>query len=213
MKTYTISTSPYSLSVDQACRIVSEGIRIELGRDAIERIEKCRAFLDEKIKTCSEPLYGITTGFGSLCNISISADDLSQLQSNLVKSHACGVGETIAPEIVKMMLLLKVQSLSYGNSGVQLATVQRLVDFFNEDIIPVVHSQGSLGASGDLAPLANMCLPLIGLGKVLYKGEVRDAAEVLALKGWSPITLMSKEGLALLNGTPVTYKHHRAHET
>ena len=215
MKTHTITTSPYSLSVDLACRIVSEGYKIELGADAVERIEKCRAFLDEKIKTCKEPLYGITTGFGSLCNISINADDLSTLQSNLVQSHACGVGETLAPEIIRMMLLLKVQSLSYGNSGVQLATVQRLVDFFNNDIIPVVYSQGSLGASGDLAPLANMCLPLIGLGKVLYKGEVRDSADVLALMGWQPLTLMSKEGLALLNGTQFMSAHatwavHRA---
>ncbi len=204
---FTITTKPGAISVDTACGIIEDGASIELGADAVERIERCRQYLDEKIRTCREPLYGITTGFGSLCNISINADDLSQLQSNLVMSHACGVGERVAPEIVKMMLLLKVQSLSYGNSGVQLATVQRLVDFFNNDILPVVYSQGSLGASGDLAPLANMCLPLIGHGEVLYKGETRPAAEVLAEMGWEPITLMSKEGLALLNGTQFMSAH------
>lgn len=204
---FTITTKPGAISVDTACGIIENGAKIELGADAVERIKRCRQYLDEKIRTCREPLYGITTGFGSLCNISINADDLSQLQSNLVMSHACGVGERVAPEIVKMMLLLKVQSLSYGNSGVQLATVQRLVDFFNNDILPVVYSQGSLGASGDLAPLANMCLPLIGHGEVLYKGETRPAAEVLAEMGWEPITLMSKEGLALLNGTQFMSAH------
>ncbi len=215
MKTHTISIAPGSLSADLACRIVAEGMKIELGADAIESIEKCRRYLDEKIKTCHVPLYGITTGFGSLCNISISPDDLSTLQSNLVKSHACGVGERLDSKIVKMMLLLKVQSLSYGNSGVQLATVQRLVDFFNNDIIPVVYSQGSLGASGDLAPLANMCLPLLGLGTVIYEGREQAAADVLKAKGWEPVTLMSKEGLALLNGTQFMSAHatwavHRA---
>ena len=122
-------------------------------------------------------------------------------------SHACGVGERVSADIVRMMLLLKIQSLSYGNSGVQLATVQRLVDFFNADTLPVVYSQGSLGASGDLAPLANMCLPLLGLGEVLYNGEIAPAADVLAIKGWKPLTLKSKEGLALLNGTQFMSAH------
>lgn len=204
-KTHTISTE--QLTIDTACRIVSEGYRLELSDESRRLIKGCREYLDHKIETCKEPLYGITTGFGSLCNISISPDDLSQLQTNLVMSHACGVGEKVAPEIVKMMLLLKIQSLSYGNSGVQLATVERLVDFFNADVLPVVYSQGSLGASGDLAPLANMCLPLLGLGEVLYKGETRKSAEVLAENGWEPLTLMSKEGLALLNGTQFMSAH------
>ena len=115
------------------------------------------------METQKEPIYGITTGFGSLCNISISKEQLSQLQKNLVMSHACGVGEEVPQEIVKIMLLNKIQSLSYGNSGVQLQTVERLIEFFNNDIFPVVYQQGSLGASGDLAPLAHMCLPLLGL--------------------------------------------------
>ncbi|MCM1067406.1 MAG: histidine ammonia-lyase [Muribaculaceae bacterium] len=195
------------LSIDEACRIVSDGTQLALGAEATALITRCRQYLDKKIEECTEPLYGITTGFGSLCNISINADDLSQLQSNLVMSHACGVGEPVAPEIVKMMLLLKVQSLSYGNSGVELITVQRLIDFFNADILPVVYSQGSLGASGDLAPLANMCLPLLGLGQVMHKGKLRPAAEVLAECGWEPLHLSSKEGLALLNGTQFMSAH------
>ena len=122
-------------------------------------------------------------------------------------SHACGVGERVSADIVRMMLLLKIQSLSYGNSGVQLATVQRLVDFFNADTLPVVYSQGSLGASGDLAPLANMCLPLLGLGEMTVDGEIRPAADVLAEKDWEPLALSSKEGLALLNGTQFMSAH------
>lgn len=195
------------LTIEKACEIIETGAKLVLSDECTALINKCREFLDDKIERTNEPLYGITTGFGSLCNISINAKDLSTLQSNLVKSHACGTGDRVAPEIVKMMLLLKIQSLSYGNSGVQLATVQRLVDFFNEDVLPVVYQQGSLGASGDLAPLANMCLPLLGLGEVLYQGEILSAADVLAVKGWKPLTLKSKEGLALLNGTQFMSAH------
>ncbi len=195
------------LTIEKACEIIETGAKLVLSDECTALINKCREFLDDKIERTNEPLYGITTGFGSLCNISINAKDLSTLQSNLVKSHACGTGDRLAPEIVKMMLLLKIQSLSYGNSGVQLATVQRLVDFFNEDVLPVVYQQGSLGASGDLAPLANMCLPLLGLGEVLYQGEILPAADVLAVKGWKPLTLKSKEGLALLNGTQFMSAH------
>ena len=195
------------LTIEKACEIIETGAKLVLSDECTALINKCREFLDDKIERTNEPLYGITTGFGSLCNISINAKDLSTLQSNLVKSHACGTGDRVAPEIVKMMLLLKIQSLSYGNSGVQLATVQRLVDFFNEDVLPVVYQQGSLGASGDLAPLANMCLPLLGLGEVLYQGEILPAADVLAVKGWKPLTLKSKEGLALLNGAQFMSAH------
>ena len=170
-------------------------------------ILKCRRYLDEKMKDPEKPMYGITTGFGSLYNVTIPKDDLSQLQHNLVMSHACGAGETVRPEIVKLMLFLKAQSLSYGHSGAQLITVQRLIDMFNEDVLPVVYQQGSLGASGDLAPLAHLSLPLIGMGEVLYEGKVRPAVEVWAEKGWEPIRLQSKEGLALLNGTQFMSAH------
>ena len=168
MKTDNIHyITPERLSLACVEHIVESGAAIALSDKSLELIARCRDYLDAKVASDSAPIYGVTTGFGSLCNISVSSDQLGQLQRNLVMSHACGVGETVAPEIVKLMLLLKVQSLSYGNSGVQPVTVQRLVDFYNNDVIPVVYSQGSLGASGDLAPLANMCLPLLGLGEVL----------------------------------------------
>lgn len=189
------------LTIDKVSQLLQPGVKLELSDDARNRIIRCREYLDNKMKSQKEPIYGITTGFGSLCNISIGADQLKQLQKNLVMSHSCGVGERVPREIVRLMLLLKAQSLSYGNSGVQLITVQRLLDFFNNDVTPVVYQQGSLGASGDLAPLANMSLPLIGLGEVEYNGETRPAAEVLAEFGWEPVELQSKEGLALLNGT------------
>ncbi len=189
------------LTIDKVSQLLQPGVKLELSDDARSRIIRCREYLDNKMKSQKEPIYGITTGFGSLCNISIGADQLKQLQKNLVMSHSCGVGERVPREIVRLMLLLKAQSLSYGNSGVQLITVQRLLDFFNNDVTPGVYQQGSLGASGDLAPLANMSLPLIGLGEVEYKGVIRPAAEVLAEFGWEPVELQSKEGLALLNGT------------
>lgn len=195
------------LTIERVGEILTKRVKLALSEDAINRISKCREFLDQKMETAEEPIYGITTGFGSLCNISISTDQLSQLQKNLVMSHSCGVGDEVCEDVVRLMLLLKIQSLSYGNSGVQLATVKRLIDFYNEDILPVVYSQGSLGASGDLAPLAHLSLPLLGLGMVKYKGEKRSSADVLAQMGWEPMTLQSKEGLALLNGTQFMSAH------
>ena len=195
------------LAIDEIGRILREGEKIELGAEAKEAIIKCREYLDSKMEDIGRPVYGVTTGFGSLCNITIAQDDLSKLQHNLVKSHACGIGAKLRPEIVRLMLLLKVQSLSYGHSGAQLETIQRLVDMYNNDILPVVYEQGSLGASGDLAPLAHLCLPIIGMGRVLYKGEEREAAELWKELGWEPVTLKSKEGLALRNGTQFMSAH------
>jgi histidine ammonia-lyase len=189
------------LTLQRVQEIMNKNMTLALSDDAKARVTKCRAYLDKKMETQKEPIYGVTTGFGSLCNVSVSKSELSQLQKNLVMSHACGIGEEVPADIVKLMLLMKIQSLSYGYSGVQLVTLQRLVDFFNEGVLPVVYQQGSLGASGDLAPLAHMCLPLLGLGEVRYKGVKQDAAEVYKHFGWQPIELQSKEGLALLNGT------------
>ena len=199
--------STKTLTIEKVNEIITNGYKLELSKESEAAILKCRHFLDSKMGDIGRPVYGITTGFGSLCNITVPAEELSQLQHNLVMSHACGTGEEVRPEIVKLMLLLKVQSLSYGHSGVQLITVQRLIDMFNNDILPVVYQQGSLGASGDLAPLAHLSLPLIGLGEVLYKGEVRESAAVWAELGWEPIKLQSKEGLALLNGTQFMSAH------
>ena len=195
------------LTLDKVKEIIDSHARLVLSEESIQAIEKCRRYLDTKMDDIGRPVYGVTTGFGSLCNVTIPADKLSQLQYNLVVSHACGSGETVRPEIVKLMLLLKVQSLSYGHSGAQLVTVQRLIDMFNNDILPVVYQHGSLGASGDLAPLAHLSLPLLGLGEVLYKGQIRPSAEVAAEFGWQPITLQSKEGLALINGTQFMSAH------
>lgn len=189
------------LSIDMINEIVFQGKQLALSEEAIVNIEKCRKYLDDKMKSNSDPIYGINTGFGSLCNVKISNENLSKLQENLVKSHACGTGEEVPHEIVKIMLLLKIQSLSYGHSGVQLVTVQRLIDFYNNDIFPVIYTQGSLGASGDLAPLAHLSLPLLGEGEVYLDGFRQPSAKVLAKFGWEPIVLQSKEGLALLNGT------------
>ena len=189
------------LALETIDEIVFQGKTLALSEEAIVNIEKCRAYLDTKMTTQSTPIYGINTGFGSLCNVKISNENLSKLQENLVKSHACGTGDAVPHEIVKIMLLLKIQSLSYGHSGVQLVTVQRLIDFYNHDILPIIYTQGSLGASGDLAPLAHLSLPLLGEGEVYCDGFRQPAAKVLAKMGWEPIVLQSKEGLALLNGT------------
>ncbi|WP_440423665.1 histidine ammonia-lyase [Prevotella merdae] len=199
MKIHKISAE--HLSIERIGEIVYGGYKIELSDDAHKRIVDCRKYLDRKIAESTTPIYGVTTGFGSLCNVSIGSDYLAQLQINLMMSHACGTGDRVPNDIVKIMLLLKIQSLSYGFSGCQLDTVNRLIDFFNNEIYPVVYMQGSLGASGDLVPLAHLSLPLVGLGEVEHKGMVMSGAEVLQKFDWQPIKLASKEGLALLNGT------------
>lgn len=174
---------------------------VELSAASKKAIESCRKYLDQKLAKSGEPVYGINTGFGSLCNVIIAESDIEQLQENLVKSHACGMGEEVPQEIVKLMLYLKIRSLAYGKSGVQPATVEHLCDLINHRIWPVVYQQGSLGASGDLAPLAHLCLPILGLGKVNYKGSRLDTAVVYEQKKLKSHRLRSKEGLALLNGT------------
>ncbi len=199
METYAIGSSP--LTYDLIERILRDGTRLVLSDEAVAQISHCREYLDHKTDETTAPIYGVTTGFGSLCNKHISPDDLSTLQENLVKSHSCSVGTPVAPEVVKLMLLLKAHALSMGFSGVQVETVQRILDFYNNDILPVVYDRGSLGASGDLAPLANLFLPLIGEGEVMFQGKRRSGQEALNIFGWNPIRLKSKEGLALLNGT------------
>ncbi len=181
--------------------ILKNGVKLTLSEESSQQILECRAYLDKRMAENKEPIYGINTGFGALYNKSISFEDLGQLQENLVMSHASGTGEEVPQEVVKLMLLLKIKSLAYGHSGVQLGTVQRLIDFFNEGVFPVVYQLGSLGASGDLAPLAHMSLPLLGKGEVWFNGVKRPAKDVLEEQGWQPIALQSKEGLALLNGT------------
>ncbi len=200
--------SPEPLTLEQLEELLAfPSIRVELSAEAEARIQKCRDYLDRKMETESSPIYGITTGFGSLCNRSISREELTTLQENLMKSHACSTGEELHPDIIRLMLLLKAHALSLGNSGVQIATVRRILDFYNNGVLPVVYDRGSLGASGDLAPLANLFLPLIGLGEVRFGDERKPAAEVCKHFGWEPIKLQSKEGLALLNGTQFMSSH------
>ncbi len=200
MKQHIISRA--HLSHEDVIRAVRENYTLALSEESKAAIAKCREYLDRKAIESPTPIYGVTTGFGSLCNISIEKDELSALQKNLVMSHSCGTGDRVPTEIVRIMIMLKVQSLSYGHSGVQVATVERLIDMFNNHYTPVVYQQGSLGASGDLAPLAHLSLPILGLGEVETKeGEIITGEEMNAREGWEPLTLQSKEGLALLNGT------------
>lgn len=199
LETYAIGSS--TLTYDLIEKILKSGARLTLSTEAKEKLQHCRDFLDRKTDESTEPIYGVTTGFGSLCNKHISPEELSTLQENLVKSHSCSVGNPIDPVIVKLMLLLKAHALSMGFSGAQVETVERILDFYNNDVIPVVNDRGSLGASGDLAPLANLFLPLIGEGEVFFQGRRIKSADMLAQMGWRPIKLKSKEGLALLNGT------------
>ena len=196
---HQITTS--TLDFDKISEIISGNKKLALSDEVRTNIIRCREYLDKKMASQKEPIYGINTGFGSLCDIIIPHEDLEKLQQNLVMSHACGTGDEVPHDIVKLMLLLKIQAFCYGKSGVQIQTVERLIYFFNNDILPVVFQQGSLGASGDLSPLAHMSLPLLGLGEVVYQGRKQNSADVLKQLNLQPIQLKSKEGLALLNGT------------
>jgi histidine ammonia-lyase len=173
---------------------------IELTEKDLGKINANRNFLDKKIAS-GQTYYGINTGFGSLCNVRINDDQLTDLQKNLVTSHSCGFGDEVPAEIVKIMLLLKIRGLSQGFSGIHEDTIQRLVYFYNENILPVVYEQGSLGASGDLAPLAHLSLPLLGLGEVKVNNKQITSEEALKQGNLEALTLHAKEGLALLNGT------------
>lgn len=199
MKTFEIGKGPLTLDIIE--EILNDKARLTISDEARERVVKCREYLEKKALISDKPLYGITTGFGSLCSRSIPHADLSKLQENLVKSHSCSVGTPLPHETVRLMFLLKAHALCLGHSGVQLSTVERIIELYNADVLPVVCDRGSLGASGDLAPLAKLFLPLIGEGEVYYRGEHRQAADVLKELGLKPLALESKEGLALLNGT------------
>ncbi|MEO6759937.1 MAG: histidine ammonia-lyase [Saprospiraceae bacterium] len=194
-----ISSAP--LSLDTLAVILAEARPLALSDEARQKIRHCRHYLEGKLNQSGELYYGINTGFGSLCNIRISDEDIEALQHNLVVSHAAGMGDTVPTEVVRIMLLLKIQGLSYGHSGVREEIVDRLIDFYNADVLPVVFELGSLGASGDLAPLAHLSLPLIGLGEVCYQGRRLPSDMVLQMEGWPPLTFQAKEALALLNGT------------
>jgi len=177
--------------------IINEKKKLSISEESTHKIKKSKAFLDTFIEKATSPIYGVNTGFGSLYDQSISKENLSQLQTNLLLSHACGMGKEVPVIIPKLMLLLKIQSLSYGHSAVQLSTVEALVNLYNKDLIPVVYEKGSLGASGDLAPLSHLALPLLGEGEI-YKEGIKTKAKAHIE---NPINLEAKEGLALINGT------------
>lgn len=199
MSTYTLSSQHWTLG--EIGELLLSGRQVQADPADMQKVQACRDYLDAHMGTHAAPVYGVNTGFGSLCDTVIGQDELSQLQENLVKSHACGTGNPIDRNLAKLMLLLKAKGLLYGHSGVQQQTVQRLLDMYNADAVPVIYEQGSLGASGDLAPLAHLSLPLIGMGEVDLKGQRMDGAAFLQHMSWKPLQLKSKEGLALLNGT------------
>ncbi|MGM0650389.1 MAG: histidine ammonia-lyase [Bacteroidota bacterium] len=205
MKIHEISPDPLNFTILN--EILRDDASLRISQRSLDIIDKCRAYLDEKMENSDVPVYGINTGFGSLCKVSITKNDLAQLQENLVKSHACGMGEEVDQKIVRLMMLFKVQALSLGNSGVRNETVEMITELYNRNIIPVVYELGSLGASGDLAPLAHMVLPMLGLGDVNYKGNLMPAADALKAENIKPLKLDAKEGLALLNGTQFMSAH------
>ena len=198
-QTFTITDG--ELSIADLRQFLATDMKLALSDKAVQKVKANRAFLERKLAEPNVRYYGINTGFGALCDIEIAPDLLEQLQENLVMSHACGMGDEVKHEVVKLMILLKLKGLSLGYSGISIETVQQLVDLYNNDIYPVIWEVGSLGASGDLAPLAHLSMPLIGMGTVRYKGEKRKSDEVLKETGMKPIKLKAKEGLALLNGT------------
>ncbi len=189
-----------SLTIEEIHKVVLENWTVELSPQGAEQVTRSRGFVEEIIKN-EKTVYGITTGFGKFSDIFINADKTSQLQMNLIISHACGVGENFSNQVVKTMMLLRANSLSSGYSGITMETLKLLIDMINQNVIPLVPSQGSLGASGDLVPLAHMALVMIGRGKAYFKGELLNGDEALKKAGLKPVELKAKEGLALINGT------------
>ena len=189
-----------SLTLPDLAAIARHDAKTRLDEDAAARMQASRDVVERCV---DEQLvrYGITTGFGKFCNVVISKEDNSSLQKNLIMSHACGQGSPLPREVVRAMMVLRANALAVGNSGIRPKTVQHLIDMLNADVIPVVPEKGSLGASGDLAPLAHIALVLIGQGEAFYKGERMSGLKALALAGIRPIALEAKEGLALINGT------------
>ncbi|MBE0353213.1 histidine ammonia-lyase [Pseudoalteromonas lipolytica] len=194
------------LTLDSVNAIAAGTLQAELCQEAIDKINKSRQNVD-KMAASDKAIYGINTGFGPLCDTQISPEETNLLQKNLLITHAVGVGEPIAKPISKLMLITKVHALSQGYSGIRLAVVERMLKFIELDIIPVVPEQGSVGASGDLAPLSHLFLPLLGEGEFWIDGDIKPAAEVLKEHGLEPMELHAKEGLALINGTQFILSH------
>ena len=199
----TVILSGDGLTLEDLVAVARGRARVALAPEALARVEASRAVIDLAVAE-NRVVYGVTTGFGKFADVVIPRDRLAELQRNLVRSHAAGVGEPLAEEDVRGLMLLRANCLAKGFSGVRVATLERLVALLNAGVHPVVPSQGSVGASGDLAPLAHLALALIGEGEAYFEGRRRPAAEALRAAGIEPVTLEAKEGLALINGTQLT---------
>ncbi|MGI6359356.1 MAG: histidine ammonia-lyase [Bacillota bacterium] len=191
-----------SLTLEQVVAVARQGEPVALTEEAKERVHESRRLVEQMVEQ-EAVVYGITTGFGKFADTYIDKDASEELQRNLIVSHACGVGDPLPQEVVRAAMLLRANSLAKGFSGIRLQTIQLLLDMLNAGVIPVVPSQGSLGASGDLAPLSHIALVLLGAGEAVYQSKQLDGGDALAAAGLSPIRLSSKEGLALINGTQV----------
>ena len=189
-----------SLTLQELVSVARHGCKVALTQEAKECIKKSREYVDRLVKE-GRVVYGITTGFGEFSKVSIAGDKVEQLQKNLIVSHACGVGNHLPKDSVRALMLLRINALSQGFSGVRLEMVQALINMLNADVVPAIPEKGSLGASGDLVPLSHMVLPLLGLGEAYLQGELLTGAEAMQRANLAPITLTSKEGLALINGT------------
>lgn len=188
------------LTVEEVIRVCRGYEKVEIAPEAKEAVIKARNYIEKKLEE-GAVIYGLTTGFGKFANVVISREEAEQLQKNLIISHTCAMGEPYETKYVRAAMLLRCNALSRGNSGIRLETIQTMIDMLNAGIHPVIPEKGSLGASGDLAPLSHIALALIGLGEVEYKGQIVPAAEAMAKEGIIPVVLAAKEGLALNNGT------------
>jgi histidine ammonia-lyase len=193
----------FSLTMEDVINVARTGAQVTLSREAVERIERSRSVL-ERLAREGKTIYGVTTGFGALSNTRITLDQAAQLQTNLLRSHASGVGKNLSTDIVRALMLLRLNTLAKGLSGVRLAVPRLIQGFLNQAIHPLIPSKGSVGASGDLAPLSHMALALMGEGIVEFHGKLILAAEAIQQAGLSPLTVTMKEGLALNNGTQMS---------
>ena len=191
-----------SLTLEEVIAVARHGAQCELDEQAKEAVIASRKIVDDIVRE-KRVVYGVTTGFGSLCNVSISPEDTVQLQENLIRTHSSGFGDPLPEDAVRAIMLIRINSLLKGYSGIRLSTVEKLLELLNKGVTPYIPEKGSLGASGDLAPLAHMVLPMLGLGRAYYKGELLSGQEALDRAGIEKIQLAAKEGLALINGTTV----------
>ena len=200
--THVINLDGEHLTLEDVIAVARHGAICEINQEAKKAVEASRKIVDDIVRE-KRVVYGVTTGFGSLCNVSISPEDTTQLQENLIRTHASGFGDPLPEDAVRAIMLIRINSLVKGYSGIRLSTVEKLLELLNKGVVPFIPEKGSLGASGDLAPLAHMVLPMLGLGHAYYQGQLLSGQEALDKAGIEKIALAAKEGLALINGTTV----------